>query len=97
MYILGSRRSFMKGTLCWEFQAASVIFVMFQIDGCFVHRVIWRSPQVGNRRAQILPLHNRNLASRTIGIQTQEQLTPQKINIGIKVLTKVQIAEKILS
>lgn len=81
----------MKGTLCWEFQAASVMFVMFQIEGCFVYRVTWRSPPVGNckeRKGSFLS---------TIESQLQVQLTPEKVNIRIKILTKVRIAEKILS
>lgn len=78
----------MKGTLCWEFQAASVIFVMFQIEGCFVHRVTWRSPPVGNCRER------KGSFLSTIGSHPQVQLTPEKVNIGIKILIKVRIAEK---
>lgn len=88
VYILGCWQSFKKGTLWWGFQAAWGIFMMFQIEGWLAHRLIWRPPPIGNNRAtSFLP---------TVRHQPSVQLTLEKINIGIWILTKVWRADKYL-
>ena len=59
----------MKGTLCWEFRAASVIFVMFQIEGCFVQSdlEVTSSWELQGKEG-ILPFHNRKSASSSINL-----------------------------